>query len=231
MKQLMADIYFRHVLLRAWITLRRHVWYMSWPCDKPFASHVPVLIALANIVRPKSVLELGSGLYSTGTFLNRSLFPELEHLDTWEDDPTWIRTIKQTLGGDSRLELHTAQAPIHKSITGVVLSQYDVIFIDDSKQDEDRAQTISTVVANRTSRNVIVIHDFEKPCYRSASAGPAHSAAMTALLPNTGVLWDRPDARLRTILDVDQTIRRYRREAPEDVVFWRSVFHEHGEIR
>src|SRR5439155_25567212 len=42
-----------------------------------YATHLPILVGLSQSLKVKRVLELGSGMYSTLTFLDSNLFPEL----------------------------------------------------------------------------------------------------------------------------------------------------------
>src|SRR5687768_6424216 len=92
-----------------------------------YATHLPTLRLLGSALKIKAVLELGAGLYSTPTFLDRTAFPHLERLVSHEPLDEWRDAVGAQVGGDARLLL-TAM-PINEVIpqrgTG-----YDLIFID-----------------------------------------------------------------------------------------------------
>jgi hypothetical protein len=66
-------------------------WLVGIPAQsgEPYATHLPILKMLAEHYPLRHVLELGSGLHSTGAFLDRRLFPDLAHLDSAETDQEW----------------------------------------------------------------------------------------------------------------------------------------------
>src|SRR5215212_3358405 len=81
--------------------LRLCVKYFSTPrARNDYATHVPILIGLARLREIKTVLEFGCGHYSTLTFLNRSAFPDLEKLQSIENDDTWAATVQKAASDD-----------------------------------------------------------------------------------------------------------------------------------
>src|SRR5215471_20763089 len=71
----------------------------------PYSTHLPVLVGLSRMLCIRRVAEFGCGQFSTTAFLNREAFPQLEQLDSFENDPGWIESMRATVGNDSRLTL------------------------------------------------------------------------------------------------------------------------------
>lgn len=119
------------------------------------STHIPILIAVGLKYPIKTVLELGTGYYSTPTFLNREVFPDLEELISYEDDPKW-RYIAMETYKDVRMHLvEELPSPTHP---------YDLIFVDNSQSGVTRAQTIRRVAEEATT-SLCVIHDAEDVNY------------------------------------------------------------------
>lgn len=156
----------------------------------PYATHVPVLVALGQVLPVRRVLELGCGQFSTATLLDRELFPSLCRLDSYEHDPAWAARVEEELGADKRLHLCAVDEPMSAVAARLPISTYDLIFIDDSLTAEARAATIQAVAAAELGVCVAVIHDFEQTVYQQAAAGFRHRFAFTALNPFTGVAWN-----------------------------------------
>ena len=64
----------------------------------PYATHLPVLSAASSVMKVRSVLELGSGPFSTPLFLGRRVFPDLEKLISHEDDPRSAAVVTERVG-------------------------------------------------------------------------------------------------------------------------------------
>lgn len=123
--------------------------------NDPYASHTKVLKRLSKLPI-KKVLELGSGKYSTGLFLDRSVFTQLEHLDTVEDDNQWRIYITDTFKDDRLRVFKTVPED----------RDYDLIFVDNGTNIQQRVQGILT---SYQFDGIIVIHDFEVPEYQEAA--------------------------------------------------------------
>jgi predicted O-methyltransferase YrrM len=167
----------------------------------PYATHLPVLAALAKVRSVRHVLELGAGPYSTSLFLNRLAFPDVESLTSYEDDSDWKDIVLDTVGADKRLDFRMVDA-VRYSVPKS-LDRYDLIFIDDSRTFAERTVTVNTVRANRP-RGVVAIHDFEERHYRSAARGFDHRVIFKTLTPQVGVCWFGEALR---VFDLDQASR------------------------
>jgi predicted O-methyltransferase YrrM len=174
-----------------------------------YYSHVPVLKGLAKLLEIRRVLELGSGHFSTGTFLDRECFPNLELLCTVENDWNWYGQIREKYGDDPRFcsvcyggDMVGAVRIVWKGTTvKVPVPNYDLIFIDDSVKPNERAATIREVVQRYNRRHtVVVIHDFETPAYQKAAKSiPSQYVYSNPPLPSTGVLWDKASLTVKEI--------------------------------
>lgn len=156
----------------------------------PYATHLPILVGLAKLYQVEKVLELGSGPFSTPTFLDRSVFTQLRNLVSIEDDPAWAREIADLTQGDERLELRAIDGTVAEAVSELSLADYDLIFIDDSDRLEKRVQTISAVSARSDARGIVVIHDFDNVEYRRASSAIRNRVVFRAFTPQVGLLWN-----------------------------------------
>lgn len=224
------------VLFRSFARLMRgsllNVWHRSIllrtpPRSKnPFATAVPILIGLSRILKPKRVLEFGSGEYSTLTFLNRLAFPELKHLTSFETDPFWAERIRGLVGDDSRLALDIVSGAMADAVNNVDLDAYDMIFIDDSTDSAERVATIKAVSSRRPKLSVVVIHDYEFGPYREASKLFQHRFQFKVVNPNVGVLWNDWPAEMPTLRSINRVIRKHANTIRvNDSNRWATVLH------
>lgn len=162
--------------------------YQAQKTKTLYASHMPVLLGVGDIVAPKRVLELGSGTISTPAFLKPGLFPSIERLDSLEDDPVWGEKVRRHIGTHPKLRLQQV-ASVPQWAAEADLAAYDLIFIDDSVSAELRARTIGHVLARAAADTVVVIHDFEMPEYQAAVPTCFERLAISSFRPMTGVVW------------------------------------------
>lgn len=156
----------------------------------PYATHIPVLIALGKMINAQYVLELGCGEYSTLTFLNSSIFPHLKKLHSIENDREWAEKVLSLTNSDKRLDLIAIEGSIAKAVNASLVQSMDLIFIDDSVSAEERAETIKQVCKYANKSVVVVIHDFETKSYRDSIKGFTKAFRFMAFNPNTGILWN-----------------------------------------
>jgi hypothetical protein len=119
------------------------------------STHIPVLVSLGRTREIRSVLELGAGMYSTPLFLNRNVFPHLESLVSFEDNPEWVKKVLNVCV-DERLILVSDFPNLEK--------RYDLIFVDNSIHLHVRAATIRKV-CDEVHDTLVVIHDAEDVNY------------------------------------------------------------------
>lgn len=180
-----------------------------------YLTHLPVLLAVAEEISVKRVLELGCGDYSTLAFLDRDCFPDLHTLVSLENYVEWASKIAQR-AGDDRLDMHIIEGPLADALGAFDLNSFDLIFVDDALTRDERARTISTLAAANLVRPIVVIHDFDIPIYRRAARGFRRRLRFTALNPNTGVVWNRPDFVGRRVKSMNAFVRHHRTDIPLD---------------
>jgi hypothetical protein len=210
-----------HDFLRRWYNVGRTQTFVKMSTE-PMATHLPVLIGLARLLPIRCVLEFGSGSFSTNAFLNRSAFPDLEVLQSYENDATWYETVRQIVKTDTRLTLAFLDGLMHSVIDAKAVQNYDLVFIDDSSNSYQRSATIRTIIAAQPK--LAVIHDFETFAYRRATKGSYRCYRFSALLPNTGVVWNDDNLTIGQLNELNSFIAEHKCQiAPEDLQGWIKV--------
>ncbi len=176
------------------------------------------------------MVEFGSGLYSTLTFLNRSTFPYLQELHSFENDQEWAARVRQSVANDPRHKLTIVQGGMSTAPGQLGFADFDLVFIDDSTSLPERLETIESVGRSCGPQVVIVIHDYEELEYRRAAS--EHLGFMrshfifTALNPNTGVLSNSGKEVQRRLRDTDRRISSYSSiTGLEDSNRWSALLH------
>ena len=156
----------------------------------PFGSHIPVLIGLGMILKPKKVLELGAGLNSTPLFLDRLCFGELEKFQSIENDKKWFDDLRTNNQLDTNNGLYFYEGKIADYVRGLRDARFDLILIDDSYETADRVETIKSVFQSPASDSaVVLIHDFETAAYQEAAKMWPNHYSFLSFIPNVGVVW------------------------------------------
>ena len=192
--------------------------------SKEYATHIPILIALAQHFRIEHVLELGCGNFSTPTFLNSRVFRNVKRLDSFDNDESWIEKVLVTVGKDPRYRPHFIDGPVSSTLFETSLERFDLVFVDDSTSAEERSQTIKRLSARNPSGVLIVIHDYEVKEYRVASADFEHRHTFKAFTPQTGVVWNGNVASSELIQRLKSQIQKFARTIePDDIEGWLKV--------
>ena len=187
-----------------------------------YATHIPVLVGVSQIVAPERILELGGGLFSTPALSNPEFFPTVKHVHTLEDSAEWATKIRSAVSGGDRVTVdHVPSVPDH--VATMDLSAYDLIFVDDSISIAERTRTLRSVLNRARASAVVVVHDYEVRSYRNCRQPPWYGHTSSVWRPFTGVLYR--DRRLRRQLDrLELVIRRERGRGPSPIREWRMVF-------
>jgi hypothetical protein len=203
--------------------LRLCAQYFSTPrARNDYATHVPILIGLARMREIKNVLEFGCGYYSTLTFLNRSIFPQLERLQSVENDSSWGETLQEVAGKDNRWVLKLIEGEIANAVSNLNLEAFDLILIDDSTSSAQRAATIRATANRRPQRPWIVVHDFEVEEYQRAARDFGKRYIFKSYNPQTGLVCNNggPD-----IKPLNKILRQKSRSLePDDLRRWVAAF-------
>ena len=132
-----------------------------------WSSHTPILKYLAKKNKITRILETGLGKYSTSLFLNKEFFPDLIELVSIEDSKEWI---DKTEKGDNQIIIQAEVGKVFEEVRKLDLSKFDLIFIDDSKSENLRSNTIREV-AKKKPTCFVVVHDYHREKYQKASEG------------------------------------------------------------
>jgi predicted O-methyltransferase YrrM len=191
---------------------------------KDYATHIPILLSLAQAFKVEKVLELGCGKYSTLMFLNSTAFPALVSLESLETDHAWLDKVCAEVGNDSRLHCRLVSGLVSSAVEQTNLDDYDLIFVDDSTSADERAATIRAVAAQQPKRAVVVIHDFEVQAYRAAASAFRHRSIFKTFMPQTGVVWNGSKELTRALQRAGSSIKRYAGKLePDDIAGWTAV--------
>lgn len=144
--------------------------------ENAYATHMPILIGLGVTFNITSVLEYGSGQYSTKLFLDQRVFPNLKSLVTVEPFPEWQTKATAAYGPDPRF---------HMTAGAVPLVHYDLVFID-CEPESDKIDLISSY-GKGSLNSLFVIHDSEHGPYRSALSNFSYWRDFDSYNPHTAV--------------------------------------------
>jgi predicted O-methyltransferase YrrM len=175
----------------------------------PFATHMPVLVALGRLFKIERVLELGCGQFSTLTFLQPKVFPDLKRLHSFDNDSLWVEKIASLVKDDSRAQVAFVEEPLASFVNSLGFESYDLVFIDNSMIYEERAKTIKSVVAKYSPSNLLVVHDFETESYQQAMRRVPYQFKFEALTPNTGIGWNELPVDTAKLKEANTIIKKH----------------------
>lgn len=197
----------RSLRSRARTVYERHWLKMPPRHSNPYATHTPIFMCLSRLLNVSNVLEFGSGLFSTPAWLV-SNNGHIKYVESYENDGEWAAEVKEKLAGDSRVNLVTVNGRMGDAAIQVDVDSFQLTIVDDSTRPEERLATIKAVAAQRPSRTVTAIHDFEHPTYRhAANSGFEHTYRFTCVNPNVGVAWNGSRDLLKALRGIEQEIR------------------------
>lgn len=191
----------QQLTVRPWRKLKSVLQPLPPRAENAYATHLPVLIGLAAIRPLRRVLEFGCGHYSTTTFLQRSVFPDLEELQSVENAQAWAEAMLEATGDDARSTVTVVSGAMSAAVRKFDLEAFDLILVDDSTNAADRAATIRALSSLHPSNPWLVIHDYEVEEYRSASSAFKQRFAFKAYNPHTGLISNSGFTRAVKILD------------------------------
>jgi hypothetical protein len=199
--------------------------HLSQMADEPYATHIPILIAVTSIVCPENVVEFGAGVFSTLSFARRDLYPSIRRVVSYENDREWYLKLKDQIEAGSGLELHYADGPMHLAAQSADLSKAAMIFIDDSSVADIRSLTVDRVAARCNEGCVVVLHDSNLLPLRRATRNFQHRIHVDALNPQTSILWNGRPEWLPLFREANRKIGAKKAQiAATDMVAWKSLF-------
>jgi len=190
-----------------------------------YATHIPILVGIAQRFTIRRVLELGCGAFSTPTFLNPEVFMDLERLHSYETDRSWYEKTLTAFSDDLRYQPRFVKGAMSVGLQELELGQFDLIFVDDSTSAVERAETIQQLANRPLSGQLIVIHDFEIRNYRDAASTFEHRLIFRAFTPQTGAVWNGSNETAEVLKELSRQIIHHSSSIPvEDVESWRRLF-------
>jgi hypothetical protein len=173
-------------------------------------------------MRPKTVVEFGSGTFSTLTFLDRAIFPSVESLVSFENDAVWYEKMKQLVSGDGRASIRQVTGPIASQVGSIAWNTVDLVFVDDSDE-FGRAATVRELSKQRISGVAIILHDYEILRLRSATRMFERRYCFKPWNPQTCVLWNGHLSCDRQLNEIDGVLRSHDTLSVEDTASWCRV--------
>lgn len=191
----------------------------------PYATHVPVLIALALLVRPRRILEFGSGVFSTSLFLDAAIFPDTESVTVLENDAAWYARLQKVHGHDPRLHAVHVEGTMAQAAETIDCTRHDLIFVDDSTSEQQRANTITALSSQAGNGHPVVIHDFDVKKYRWAARRLRNRFVFTALNPQTCVACLAANRSREVLASVNEIIAAHSHSVcEENAKEWQRIF-------
>ncbi len=196
-----------------------------------YSTHLPVLCALATLIRPTRIVEYGSGLISTATFLNRTIFTELNSLLSFENNSEWHEKVANQIGHDRRLQLRVVDGPMMGVVSDHDIFGADLVFVDDQDSFQPsvprRSDTIAAIAAIRPSRIPIVIHDIEVWHLHRSAGRFDHMFRFDGLHPQTGVAWNDRWGGAAQLPALNRLIRRFcKKVSSRDLAEWALILEQ-----
>jgi hypothetical protein len=193
--------------------------------DQPYATHVPVLVGVAAALKPKRLIEFGSGSFSTLSFLDDVVFPSLEEVRSYENNEEWFKQIQAKSRGSSRVDLQYFAGDMYRAVAGANVAAADMIFLDDSPSAEERVKTVKEVSRLCGDGPIAVIHDYEMLKLRLVAHKFEHCVAFEAFNPQCCAVWHGHPERRPILEDVSRTIQQHAGAVPPtDARAWIEVF-------
>jgi len=149
---------------------------------------------------------------------------DMEQLHSYETDSLWFDKSVAAFANDRRCRPHFVKGAMSDSLHETELGQFDLIFVDDSTSSVERAETIRQLANRPSSKQLVVIHDFEISDYRNAASTFEHKQIFSAFTPQTGVVWNDATQTVEVLKKLNRQIIQHSRNIPvDDVEGWRRV--------
>ena len=150
----------------------------------PYHTHLRVLSLIPKKIMVRTILEFGSG-YSTGIFLNKSVYPDLENIITFEPNKPWFDRIPT----DFRLRGYLCSED--EALTVSDGKNVDLAFVDG----ESPSMRVPTVLHVKKLAKITVLHDSDNFMYSSVFKEFKYVLTDSTKSPNTSVFSDKVDCR------------------------------------
>jgi predicted O-methyltransferase YrrM len=193
--------------------------------NEPYATHVPILVGVAAAFRPESIIELGSGDFSTASFLDEAAFPSIRRVDSYENNREWFEQVRQKLPSSGRVNLHFVEGEMYKAVCAANPAAADMIFIDDSPTARARVPTVEEVARSCGTQPLVILHDNDLRRLRFATRKFEHRVSINTFNPQCSVMWHGHPERAAILQRVGGIIRDHGASIPvTDIRGWAKVF-------
>ena len=193
--------------------------------EMPFATHLPVLVAVASVCLPQRLIEFGSGNFSTPAFLDQAVFPSVRCIESYENDANWMQQVEMRLAGNPRVSLRFFEGRMRDAVSSTNLAAADLIFIDDSVSGRERAHTVREVARTCGERPITIVHDYELPAIRFACREFEHRFAFPQFTPQCCAAWNGDRRREALLERVTQRLGENANQlGVTDLKGWAKVF-------
>lgn len=167
------------------------------PDDDAYGSHAGALRLIGANLPIRSVAEFGSGRFSTPLFLDRSVFPQVEMIFSYESNPNWAKSVRDE-NKDKRLQV--ILCPLNEMVDMVYPTEADLVFIDcddvkDGRHDFSERKRLIEKWSSHPSA-VVVVHDCNFTNIRPAVAAAPFKYKATfvpPMGPHTAILSNAVD--------------------------------------
>jgi hypothetical protein len=193
--------------------------------EQPYATHLPVLVGVAAAFSPASVIEFGSGIFSTLSFLDDLAFPTLKSTESYENNREWFEQIRAQIPPGGRVSLRFIDGKMYRAVNDAKVETAGMIFIDDSPTARARVPTVEAVARQCGSKPIVVLHDNDLWRLRIATRKFEHCVSFAAFNPQCCVMWHGHPEWRKVIENVAAIARRHAGEIPvTHARAWREVF-------
>lgn len=187
----------------------------------PYSTHIPVLIGIIRLLKPKTIIEYGSGFNSTLLFINKEICPSIDTVRSYENYRDWYSLVKQKVDSNQSINYKYVEGDMYNYVDSNEIAQSDLVFVDDSYNAHDRSKTIEEVV--KSQPKICLIHDFENQPYRKSVSNHLPYYRFKSLLPNTGCTGTHLDIIM--CKEIDVIINSYKNSIQNnDINSWADVF-------
>ncbi len=198
---------------------------LSERSNEPYATHVPILVGVAAAFKSESIIEFGSGTFSTLAFLNETAFPFIRRVDSYENDQKWFNQVRKELTRGARVNLHFVEGEMHQAVGAANPTNADLIFIDDSPTAIARVPTVREVARRCGVQPIVILHDNDLWRLRLASRRFENRISFNTFNPQCCVMWHGHPERMSALRRIRHVIRQYSTNIPlTNIEAWMQAF-------
>jgi hypothetical protein len=155
----------------------------------PYSTHLPVLKMLGQLDGIETIVEFGSGPYSTKEFLNTEIYKDLKILYSFESSIEWIKTVASKISDDRFIPIYNVTEQKSLSLFKLI-KKIDITFVDGASS-EMRIPTVKSAILQKSK--IVVVHDTENPDYIEVFDLFRYHHTYSSLNPHTTIFTNSTD--------------------------------------